>query len=500
MGVFFSHISNSFRGHLQNLTCFLCLGLLLSFMSCQGDDEPNLTNSESFELFALNESVCPGMQVQLHLFDKEEGKEIDFSDFVFDPIPNGLGEISAEGIYQAPNLISGNSTLIIKMKRKNNPRITAGYQLELTTGSDTNLSSKIPHQFTELFNFYGLSSSNEFLFGSPPIGTGPAKSERYVAYLFNPEGQTVWAYDLGIGSTQFGMVYNDYFLISGGLMNPEGDYRIASKIYDGNGNELKKEIQEKIMFRDYYLNQSNELFLSNSHHPNYAVPTQIFKLSSDVEILGNTPVYRPIHSFMVEDTGSVIGYYLIESSQKSGVVKVNSDGVEEWNISLPYSYPFDAKLVQLDNQNYGLVKAECKTIPCRPEIVFYEFGVNGEVINPGQTIVSGTSLIEMMDTPIDDLESFFPEVSEDMIQEILVVDDEVLFVFYASTKNYNAIMIKGTQGSSLEYWWDKKLKEEASMTHVKLSKKDGGLEWKTLCGKAICTFQLDENLAFDSCF
>lgn len=473
--------------------------LFLLLISCHRDDEPDFLHSGSFELYALKRPICPGMQLQLHLYDKEAKEEIDFTEFTFAQIPKDLGEISADGLYKAPDLILGNTTLEIIVSWNKNPRITASYLLELKTNSDPNLIAKVPHQVQLRFNFYGLSLSNDFLFGSPPIGTGPAKSERFIVSVVDLHGQTKWGYDLGIGSTWFGMTYNNHYLVSGGVLGIDGSYQIASKIYDSNGNDLQKEIQKKIIFRNYYLNKSNELFLSNTRYPYFSNSTQIFKLSSDFEILKNTSIHRPIHSFIVDDKGSIIGYYVDELNKKSGVVKVNADGVEEWDVSLPFGYPFDAKLVQINDQKYGLVKAECKNIPCLLEMVFYEFGINGEIINPGQTIVKSMSLNELIYSQIDNFELFYIPTRYEMIKDILVMGDEVLFVFYANTKNYNGILIKGTQGSSLQHWWNAKLEEE-SMTHVQLSNKDKGLEWKTLCGKAICTFQLDEKLTFNSCF
>lgn len=514
MAIFLIHFLKSLGGQIRTMSSYLfsefifqttsqkvlICGIFLVFVSCQKEEEPDLLPSGSFKLTAINRSICPGMKLQLRLYDDASGKELDFSEFTFAKLPNDMGEISADGLYQAPDLILANSTLELRVSWNRNPRIIASHFLELKTNSDPNLITKVPHQVELKFNFYGLSESNDFLFGSPPIGTGPAKSERYIVSVVGVDGQYKWEYDIGIGSTQFGLIYNNYFIVSGGVLGMDGIYKIASKIYDPNGNDRRKEIQEKILFRNYYVNQSNELFLSNTKHPFYSNQTQVFKLSSDFEILQQISISHPIHSFIVDDTGSVVGYYVDELNKKSGVIKVCSDGKEEWNVSLPFGYPFDAKLVQINNQKFGLIKAECKTIPCLLEMAFYEFGVNGEIINPGKTIARSIGLNELISTQIDDFDKYYIDSNYDMIKDILVSGDEVLFVFYASTKNYSGILIKGTKGSSLEHWWDTKFEKQSSMTHVKLSKKEGRLEWKTLCGNAICTFKLDEKLTFNSCF
>ncbi|WP_380804320.1 hypothetical protein [Shivajiella indica] len=41
---------------------------------------------------------------------------------------------------------------------------------------------------------------------------------------------------------------------------------------------------------------------------------------------------------------------------------------------------------KINGKKYGLVKADCKGIPCALELIYYEFGAYRELINPGQAI------------------------------------------------------------------------------------------------------------------
>jgi hypothetical protein len=480
----------------------------LSLISCRKEEKP-LTNVGPFKLFAIDRPICQGMQVQLHLLDASSGEIIDFSQFSFDHLPNGLGEVSSSGLYKAPDFISDNTTLEIKVKWKPNKKVEASHALLLTANSDFNLISKIPHQVQFKDRLFSLSASNLFLFGARMTGEGPSKNMQFRVDVVDKNGQVKWSRGYGvIGYADFGMFYHDHILVSGSAQMGE-HWEGISKIYSIEGNDLEKEIQDKLLFRNYFINPSGELYLSNSIHPFYASPTKVFKLSSEFDIIQSISINYPVHSFVVNQDGSVITYYFDEIKEECGVVMVDSQGQEKWKIPLPFKwYMHESKLVAINNQKFGLVKLDCKVIPCGYELIYYEFGVNGELINPGQMLVSSISYDMLENIPLDDHEDFYMMegteyirgLGRSYISDALVWEDEVLVVFNAQTKNNQGLMIKGTKGSSLEYWWDPEITSQTPLTHIHLINKEGGLEWKTFCGNAICTFQLDKDLTFNSCF
>jgi hypothetical protein len=506
---FLVHIIQSIGCQFQGLTSekffdFSCksiskpavISILFFFMVSCDKEEPTLPVAGPFQLWAINRPICPGMEVQLYLYDQSTESDVDFSEFTFELLPNGLGEIRQNGLYRAPDVISGQSNVEIVVKWKPNPNVTASHTLNLNPHSESNLTSKIPHQVQFGNKFYGLSTSNEFLFGSPPIGTGPAKNLSFDVNVVDVNGQVKWGHYLGIGQTTFGIFFQDKILVSGWL---DGNPHSISKIYDATGNDLNTEVQKQMAFSDHHVDQSGYLYLSNSSKLYNANPTEILKLSPEFDIMHNYTINYPVQSFLVNQDGSVIAFYSDESKEESGVVMVDLLGQEVWNNPFPYRYPNEGKLVQISDQKYGLVKADCKVIPCALELIYYEFGANGELINPGQTIASSIPLDMLINNPVDNQEKYY---IGDNILDILAFEEEVLVVFRASTKNYRALMIKGTQGSSLEHWWEgyDLTGNSGSLGHIHLLKNNGGLEWKTFCGKAICTFQMDKNLAFDSCF
>jgi hypothetical protein len=508
---FFPHIQKSAKRHFNNLTPSdigrfsfrsayqfpLILAWFLLFISCQKSEEPVPPISGPIQLLAIERSICPGMQVQFHLHNQVTGDEIDFAEYTFDPIPNGLGEISPNGLYKAPELISAQTVLEITVKWKPNPNVRTSHTLFLSPNSESDVISKIPHAVQFGNKFYGLSASNEFLFGSPFIGTGPAKTLGFEVAVVDPEGQMKWGHNLGIGQTSFGAFFNDHVLISGWVMGMEGSPIGISKIYDAAGNDLDTEVQKQMRFMDDFMDVSGNLYLSNSAKSNYTNPTQIVKLSPGFDILQSYSLDFPVYSFLVNQDESVIAFYSDEFQEESGIVMVDQLGQELWHIPLPYLYPHVGKLVQINDQKYGLVRSECKLTPCALEMVYYEFGGNGELIIPGQTIVNGITLDILVNGPLIEQQYFY---IEDNILDVLVVEEEVLVVFRASTRHNQALMIKGTKGASLEYWWDPKMPSQTPLGHIQLKPTNDGLEWKTFCGQAICTFQLDKNLAFDSCF
>jgi hypothetical protein len=473
---------------------------ILSFIifSCDKEEpEPTPPLAGPFQLWAINRPICPGMEVQLYLYDQSTESDVDFSEFTFELLPNGLGEIRQNGLYRAPDVISGQNNVEIVVKWKPNPNVTTSHTLNLNPNSESDLISKIPHQVQFGKKFHGLSTSNEFLFGSPPIGTGPAKTLGFEVEVVNTEGKTKWWQNLGIGQTAFGTFYNDHVLISGWVMGMEGSPTGISKIYDAAGNDLDTEFQKQMRFMDDFVDGSGNLYLSNSAKSNYTNPTQIVKLSPGFAIIQSYSLDFPVHSFLVNQDESVIAFYSDESKEESGIVMVDQLGQELWRIPLPYLYPHVGKLVQINDQKYGLVRSECKFTPCALEMVYYEFGGNGELIIPGQTIASGNTLDMLVNGPMIEQQYFH---IENNILDVMVVEEETLVVFRASTRHNLALMIKGTKGTSLEYWWDPKIPSQTPLGHIQLKPKNDGLEWKTFCGQAICTFQLDKNLAFDSCF
>lgn len=373
-------------------------------------------------------------------------------------------------------------------------------------GASSNLISKIPHrvqiqqpvpispQITSGYKFLGLSSSNLFLFGL----MGIHKSPSFGLWVEDIHGQIMWSKSFGMGYTRFGMFYQDYVLISGSLiLSPIG----ISKVYEHDGNELDKKFPDNFHFRNSYVNASGELYLSNSAYLSYANPTKVLKLSPEFDIIQSNSINFPVHAFAANQDGHIAAYYVDETKKENGVVMVDSNGQEKWNIPLPYQmYGNDAKIFTINDQKFGLVKAECKVIPCGFELVYYEFGINGELLNPGQIIVSSMPMDMVINSPTDKKENFYLGDYGNFIKDVLVLEDEVFVVFEVLTKNYQAIMIKGTQSTSLEYWWDPKSESNKSLSHVQFIKNNGELEWKTFFGDAICTFKLDKNLTFNPCF
>jgi len=330
MGNSFIQILKSIRGHFRNLTLNLFLGyafkssfqiiviyvLFLPLISCQKEEKPP-TNVGPFKLFAIDRPICQGMQVQLRLLDESSGEIIDFSQFTFDPIPDGLGEISSSGLYKAPDYISNNTTLEIKAKWKPNKKVEASYSLLLTENSDLNLISKIPYQVQFKDRLFNLSASNLFLFGARMTGEGPTKNMQFRIDVVDKNGQLKWSRGFGvIGGSIFGMFYHNYILVSGSALMGE-NWEEISKIYDLEGNDLEKEIQDKLPFRNYYMNPLGELFLSNSIHPYYASPTKVFKLSSEFDILQSNSINYPVHSFVVNQDGSVVPIILTKSKRSA---------------------------------------------------------------------------------------------------------------------------------------------------------------------------------------
>lgn len=476
--------------------------LVLITSSCDWDNK-NLPISGPYQLLAIDRPICQGMLVQFQLIDLKSGKAIDFSDFTFEPIPPVLGEIDIYGLYKAPAIISRYTTVQIKVTWKLNPEIGSSYILNLAPLSELNLIAKIPHQVQMASNrFFDLSDSNDFLFGSPHIGRGPAYNISSAAKVVEKNGQIKWEYYYGPGQMESGFFYNGNSLVSGWVFGRDGISSVRlSKIYDPYGNDLKKEVQEIMNFRDYYVGPSGDFYVSNSsHRPYQSNPTSIVKLSREFKIMSSYTINYPIQSFLVNQDDAIVGFYEDDLKEESGVVMVDKQGQEIWHIPLAYYSPNQARLVAINDQKYGLVKADCKVIPCAMEMIYYEIGVNGELINPGQTIVSSSPW--NTNSPNDDQDNFQITSFFNYIADVIIWEEEVLVVFYTRTNNYLGIMIKGTQGSSLEYWWDMYLEEKVqnSLRHVKFIKTENGLEWKTFCGKAICTFQLEKNLAFNSCF
>ena len=465
-------------------------------ISCD-EEEPILPISGPFNLWAINRPICPGMEVQLYLYEQATGSVVDFSEFTFEVVPNGLGEISSTGLFKAPELISGQSNVVITAKWKSNPNVQASHTLYLTSNSDSHLITKVPHKVQFGNVFYGLSLSNEFLFGSPFIGTGPNKTLGLEVRVVNTEGQIKWWHNLGIGQTTFGTFYQDKTLLSGWIVGMDGSPTAFSKIYDAAGTDLNTEVQNQMVFRDYFVDLSENLFLSNSSKRYPTNPTQIVKLSQELDILHNYSINHPVYSFLVNQDDAVIAFYSDEIKEESGIVMVDNFGEEVWNLPLPYWYPNVGKLVQINQEKYGLVRSECRFIPCALELIYYEFGINGHFINPGQTIANSNTLDMLINGPFIDQQYYY---IRDDIKDVLVFEEETLVVFGAITRNLQALIIKGNKGTSLEYWWDPKIAGQTPMGHIHLKLKDIGIEWKTFCGQAICTFQLDKSLAFDSCF
>jgi hypothetical protein len=175
-------------------------------VSCD-NEEPTLPVAGPFQLWAINRPICPGMEVQLYLYEQATGSVVDFSEFTFEVVPNGLGEISSTGLFKAPELISGQSNVVITAKWKSNPNIQASHTLYLTSNS--------------------------------------------------------------------------------------------SKRYPTN-------------------------------------PTQIVKLSQELDILNNYSINHSVYSFLVNQDDAVIAYYSDEVNEESGIVMVDKFGEEFWNLSLPY--------------------------------------------------------------------------------------------------------------------------------------------------------------------
>lgn len=375
------------------------------------------------------------------------------------------------------------------------------------TNSNSNLVSKIPHQigkdsrwFTFGYSFYGLSEDNHFLFGSPFIGTGPAKSEDFEVKVMNHNGQTLWHHYLAHGQTTLGAFVEDKIMISGWIRNMDGTTESVSKIFDENGQELIAKIHDQIVFRDHYLDHAGNLYLSNTSKSFESNPTEIIKLSSTLEIEQHYVINYPVQSFIANQDGEILAFYSDDSTEENGLIMLDQQGQEKWKTSLPSSYRNEGRLVQINNQKYGLIKTECPAIPCATEIMYYEFGANGELINSVQTIASSITLDMLINNPADDKNNFYIDDRNRLIKDVVVLEEEVLVVFAAFTKNHSALMIKGTLGSSLEHWWGGESISEStrSLSHIQLTKNDGGLEWKTFCGQAICTFELLKNLQFNS--
>lgn len=403
------------------------------------------------------------------------------------------------------NIIVTILILLLFSCEKEEPSTPIQDPCEQAGNKNSNLISKIPHQigynsiwYTFGRSFYGLSVSNHFLFGSPAIGTGPAKSESFEIALMNSNGQTLWHKSLGIGQTTFGAFFDDKILISGWIRNMDDNLLPVSKVYDRNGTELMTNIHDQIVFRSHFYDQLGNLYLSNASNLYYYDPIQIIKLSSALDIQQHYLINYPVRSFLVNQEGDIMAFYADQSNAEAGLIMIDRQGQEKWDISLADSKIQEGRLVQINDQRYGLITTECKTIPCATDIMYYEFGSNGALINPGQKIASSITLDMLINNSTDEKEKFY----FDDIQDVLAFDEEVLVVFRASTKNYSALMIKGTLGSSLEHWWEGDALPEIprSLRHISLRQKDGRLEWKTFCGQAICTFQLDKGLEFNSCF
>lgn len=403
------------------------------------------------------------------------------------------------------NIIVTILILLLFSCEKEEPSTPIQDPCEQAGNKNSNLISKIPHQigynsiwYTFGRSFYGLSVSNHFLFGSPAIGTGPAKSESFEIALMNSNGQTLWHKNLGIGRTTFGAFFEDKILISGYIRNMEDVRQAVSKVYDQTGIALITNIHDQIVFRSHFLDHLGNLYLSDASKLSYDGPTQIIKLSSSLTLQQDYFINYPVQSFLVNQEGDIMAFYADQSNAETGLIMIDRQGQEKWDISLADSKIQEGRLVQINDQRYGLITTECKNIPCATDIMYYEFGANGALINPGQKIASSITLDMLINNSTDEKEKFY----FDDIQDVLAFDEEVLVVFRASTKNYSALMIKGTLGSSLEHWWEGDALPEIprSLRHISLRQKDGRLEWKTFCGQAICTFQLDKGLEFNSCF
>lgn len=517
----FFHMVHFIRGHLLQMTDGIFFGLdfkrsfpiilwpvfFLSFASCDKEDS-NLPNRGPFTIIANKQPICPGMQVQLYLFDENNQEIRDFNDFTFELSPKGMGQISSNGLYTAPESISGNSGVQITVKAKSNPKKRDLIELKFNGNPNAQIVSKIPHQIAindpwyAVFarGFYGLSTNNEFLFGSI---LGYKTMNSFEVWVRDLNGQYKWRYGLSWGRSFLGLFFKDRILVSGtSVVDRDLNYETFSMVFDQNGTVLKEKIFGQFAFRGYYADQSGHLYLSNSEKSNYANPTQIIKLSPELDILQEFFIPYPVQSFLVNQDGSLVAFYSDELKEENGVVMFDNQGREKWNFELPYRYPNEARVIQINQEKYGLVKADCKLIPCAMELIYYEFGPNGELLNPGQTLVSSITLDMLIHNPIKSQDNFFLVGHNKYIYDILVVDEELLVVFGAETKKYAALMIRGTRGESLEYWWDKSfsLENARSLRHIHLIEKDGGIEWKTFCGQAICTFQLDKRLAFNPCF
>jgi len=376
-------------------------------------------------------------------------------------------------------------------------------------GTSSNLISKIPHRLQFKDRIFSISDSNQFLFATLLTGEGPSKNVQFYFYLVDINGQTLWGRGFGvIGQTNFGMFYRDNIFVSGWAQMGNNSESI-SIIYDLEGNDLKKEIQDEMYFTNFYVNSSSELYLANSSRLSYVNPTNVVKLSPGFDIIERNSLDYPVHTFVANQDGSIVAYYFDEIKKENGVVMVDSQGEEKWKILIPYQdYLPEARLVAINEQKFGLVKEGCKIIPCGIELVYYEFGVNGDLINPGQTI-SGSMPISMIENShVDDQEMFYMNLDSkygnglefSYIRDVFVFNEEVLVVFNVRSKKYQGIMVKGTQGSSWEYWWDPALASQIPLKHISMKIKNSELEWKTFCGDAICTFKLDKNLTFNPCF
>lgn len=224
---------------MKKWTIILSIGI----WSC-GDSGDDFDSPDQIMLLSDRAVVCPGQTATFRLFSTTIGSEIPISDFDFDPLPNGLGFISSNGIYSPPSNLSA-SQIEVTGTYKSKTKLSLILKTSYDSGTNQGGIESTPFDFFNLgeeYNFFYLNELRPFHFksdGTAVVGTAriiPESLKKFEVAHYSNQGSLMWKKDFGTGKAKFIEVRDDKIYAAGNLTEMGGAIFFAVMIFDLEGN------------------------------------------------------------------------------------------------------------------------------------------------------------------------------------------------------------------------------------------------------------------------
>lgn len=467
------------------LTVFGASFLLL--FSCNDMEQREFVTTD-FGIFAENQMLCAGGSTKLRVLNIGTLKEVPINEILFKPLPSENGIISTSGIYTAPTSVTtSNTTVTIEAKfKKGGPEVILGYILNQPKDNSTDTwvqsaTSSLAQRWR-----YSTFENGDFLFTNPVQGFGSPANPSYELVKVSREGKLLEMKTMGQGFSIFTKVKGQK-VYSLGLKAQNPFNTLSMDVMDENLNSILHFLLPQGVIQLFDVDPAGNIYAEVWEE----FDRVLVKINERGEVIWKSNLGYEFLSLMVDTKGNTYGLVRIpELPDKEALVKVSSEGLEEWFLPTGREATQSVLFLAKDG-NVGL-GSELR-VGTSNSWVQNLFNANGEWIQKNQLVIDSFQQGDYSPTV-----QLFTLAN---IHEVFVSKSgEVFFVgtgSYSTTVSY--LFIASSSSGQFWTWWKMNPLNSAYLRPMAISEDEDGLFFLADAGSQFLSFRIRKNLTFNTC-